>query len=108
NIARRISMSSRGLREEINSTELLPASDPRSEFLSIDSERLGGAPCFSGTRVPVRYLFEYLKGGKSLETFLDDFDGVPRGEAVAALQQAEERLMEGLPHLEDSSPSLRS
>lgn len=79
------------------STELVPPSDPRSAFVSIDPERLGGVPCFSGTRVPVKYLWEYLIKGKSLETFLDDFEGVPREEAIAALQQAYTRLLGGLP-----------
>src|SRR5262245_22104439 len=79
------------------STELVPQSDPRAEFISIDPERLGGVPCFVGTRVPIRYLWEYLVKGKSLDTFLDDFEGVPREEAVAALQQAYDLLLEGLP-----------
>ena len=39
-----------------------------------------------------------MKGG-TLEAFLDDFEGVPRDEAVAALEQAYERLLEGLPRL---------
>jgi uncharacterized protein (DUF433 family) len=80
------------------STELVPQSDPRAVFVSIDPERLGGVPCFVGTRVPIRYLFEYLSKGKSLDEFLDDFDGVPRAEALAALEQALPRLLEGLPH----------
>jgi uncharacterized protein (DUF433 family) len=79
------------------STELVPQSDPRAAFISIDPERLGGLPCFVGTRVPVRYLWEYLIKGKSLDSFLDDFEGVPREEAVAALQQAFDLLFEGLP-----------
>jgi uncharacterized protein (DUF433 family) len=79
------------------STELVPQSDPRAAFISIDPERLGGVPCFVGTRVPVRYLWEYLIKGKSLDSFLDDFEGVPREEAVAALQQAFDLLFEGLP-----------
>jgi len=33
--------------------------------------------------------------GKTLEAFLDDFEGVPRTEAIAALEQAYERLLEG-------------
>jgi len=52
-----------------------------------------------GTRVPIKYLWEYLMKGKTLEAFLDDFEGVPREEAIAALEQAYERLLEGLPHL---------
>ncbi|MGH9801322.1 MAG: DUF433 domain-containing protein [Blastocatellia bacterium] len=84
------------VRERDLSTELVPQGDPRAAFISIDPERLGGVPCFVGTRVPVRYLFEYLSKGKSLDEFLDDFDGVPRVKAVAALQQAWPHLLEGL------------
>ncbi len=80
-------------------SELVPNADPRAAFLSINSQRLGGVPVFKGTRVPVNYLFEYLSKGKSLETFLDDFDGVPRVEAIAALQMGCEKMLEGLPRL---------
>lgn len=90
-------MSSRGVLEHTESTELVPRSDPRAEIVSIDPERLGGIPCFAGTRVPIRYLFEYLSNGKTIEMFLDDFEGVPRHEATAALEQGYQRLMEGLP-----------
>jgi alkanesulfonate monooxygenase SsuD/methylene tetrahydromethanopterin reductase-like flavin-dependent oxidoreductase (luciferase family) len=33
--------------------------------------------------VPVRSLFDHLRAGDSLETFLDDFPGVPRQQAEA-------------------------
>jgi uncharacterized protein (DUF433 family) len=79
------------------STELVPQSDARARVVSIDPERLGGVPCFVGTRVPIKYLWEYLMKGKTLEDFLDDFEGVPREEAIAALEQAYERLLAGLP-----------
>lgn len=93
-------MGNRGVLEEADiGTELVPASDPRAVIVSIDADRLGGTPCFVGTRVPVKYLWEYLINGKSLEMFLDDFEGVPREEAVAALEQAYQRFMEGLPQL---------
>jgi uncharacterized protein (DUF433 family) len=99
---------SRQVSQEFSATELVAPSDPRASFLSMDRDRLGGTPVFVGTRVPVAYLFDYLKNGKSLESFLDDFEGVPREEAVTALQMAEERLMEGLPHIENSPRPLRS
>ena len=90
----------RGLLEGTDlSTELVLSSDARADIVSIDPERLGGTPCFVGTRVPIKYLWEYLIKGKTLEAFLDDFEGVPRDEAIAALQQAYERFMEGLPRL---------
>jgi len=61
-----------------------------------DSERMSGAPCFYGTRVPVKNLFDYLEGGQSLETFLDDFEGVSREQADAVLRLAMESLLEQL------------
>ena len=73
------------------STESVPQSDVRAHFMSIDPERLGGVPCFVGTRVPIKYLWEYLMKGKTLEACLDDFEGVPREEAITALEQAYER-----------------
>ena len=37
-------------------TDLVPSSDTRASIVSIDPERLGGTPCFVGTRVPIKYL----------------------------------------------------
>jgi uncharacterized protein (DUF433 family) len=62
-----------------------------------DSNRVSGAPCFYGTRVPVKTLSDYLEGGQSLETFLDDFEGVSREQADAVLRLAMESLLEHLP-----------
>ena len=89
------------------STELVPQSDIRAHFVSIDPERLGGVPCFVDTRVPIRYLWEYLMKERTLEAFLDDFEGVSREEAIAALEQAYERLLEGLPRPESVQSQLQ-
>ncbi len=50
-----------------------------------DPEILGGTPVFVGTRVPVRTLLDYLEAGDRLDEFLEDFPGVTREQAVAAL-----------------------
>ena len=57
-----------------------------------DPEIMSGALCFSGTRVPVKNLFDYLEGSSSLEDFLEDFPSVPRERAVAVLEAARELL----------------
>jgi len=57
-----------------------------------DPEILGGTPVFTGTRVPVKNLLDYLAAGDSLETFLDHFPSVSREQAVAALEVAKELL----------------
>lgn len=53
-----------------------------------DPEIMHGAPCFRGTRVPVRMLFDYLVAGSTLENFLRDFPRVSRELAFAALAEA--------------------
>jgi uncharacterized protein (DUF433 family) len=57
-----------------------------------DPDVLGGTPVFSGTRVPVKNLVDYLAAGDSLERFLDHFPSVTREQAVAALELANELL----------------
>ena len=52
----------------------------------------GGVPVFTGTRVPVKNLFDYLEAGESLEQFLLDFPAVDRTKAVAVLEAAREAL----------------
>lgn len=66
--------------------ELLRPDSPWYPFVSLDTERLGGQPVFRGTRVLVRSLFDYLKGGHDLATFLDHFEGVTREQAYAVLE----------------------
>lgn len=62
-----------------------------------DLEILSGALCFTGTRVPVKNLFDYLEGSSSLQEFLEDFPSVSRERAVAVLQEAQERLAADAP-----------
>jgi uncharacterized protein (DUF433 family) len=63
----------------------------------INPERVSGAPCFAGTRVPIKNLFDYLEGGHDLKQFLDDFDGVTREQAIAVIELAGRGLLAELP-----------
>jgi uncharacterized protein (DUF433 family) len=67
--------------------QLSPIELPTS-LVWCDAERLGGKPCFRGTRVPVEALFGNLEAGVSLEEFLDAFEGVTREQAVGVLDAA--------------------
>lgn len=78
-------------------SEQVPADDPRSGLISIDPERLGGEPCFAGTRLPVKSLFDHLANGVSLDEFLDDFEGVSREACLSVLKMSCERMLIGLP-----------
>lgn len=60
--------------------------------ISIDPEVMSGTPVFSGTRVPVQNLFDYIEGGDDLEEFLDDFPSVSKDAAVAVLEMAKKSL----------------
>ena len=64
--------------------------------VSKDVGILGGTPVFSGTRVPVRILLEYLEAGDSIDEFLDNHPTVSRSQAVEVLNQAKTVLFESL------------
>ena len=53
---------------------------------------LGGTPVFSGTRVPVRILMEYLETGDNLDEFLEQYPSVSREQAVQLLELATQKL----------------
>jgi len=46
-----------------------------------------GVPCFAGTRVEVRTLFDHLESGYSIEEFLSQFPSVQRDQVVGLLEQ---------------------
>ena len=66
-------------------------------LVSRNPEIMSGALCFTGTRVPVKNLFDYLEGSSSLDDFLEDFPTVPRNKAIAVLEAARERLTADAP-----------
>jgi len=53
-----------------------------------DPEILSGEPVFRGTRVPFQTLLDYLEGGDTLDEFLEQYPGVSREKAIAALEEA--------------------
>ena len=63
-----------------------------ASLVTRDPEIMSGALCFSGTRVPVKNLFDCLEGSSSLEDFLEDFPSITRQRAVAVLEAARKRL----------------
>jgi uncharacterized protein (DUF433 family) len=64
-----------------------------TDVVSSDPEVQGGTPVFTGTRVPVKNLIDYLEAGDSLEEFLEHFPSVSREQAIAALELAKEALV---------------
>lgn len=59
-----------------------------SSAIKIDPDIQGGTPCFTGTRVPIKSLFDSLTRGRSLDYFLQQFPSVTREQAIEVLEQA--------------------
>jgi uncharacterized protein (DUF433 family) len=70
---------------------------PPDPVIIRDPEILSGMPVFAGTRVPAKNLIDYLGHGRSLDDFLDDFPTVRREQAIAALEEVKELLIEHAP-----------
>lgn len=60
--------------------------------ISIDPETMGGTPVFTGTRVPIQTLFDYMEGGDDLNEFLDDYPTVSKELAIQVLEMAKKSL----------------
>ena len=53
---------------------------------------MSGAVVFTGTRVPVQTLLDYIEEGDTLDHFLEDFPTVSREHAVAVLEMDGDRI----------------
>ena len=51
---------------------------------------------FSGTRVPVQTLLDYLEGGETIGEFLEGFPSVSRDQVIGFLEDAKDRLVESV------------
>jgi uncharacterized protein (DUF433 family) len=60
--------------------------------VNIDNEILSGTPVFSGTRVPVKNLFDYLESGETIESFLEDFESVTKDQVLKVLEISEKLI----------------
>ena len=64
-----------------------------NQFIQSSPEVLNGTPVFTGTRVPVQTLIDYLQGGSRVADFLADFPTVQREQAMGSLELAKEALL---------------
>ena len=62
-------------------------------LITCDPEIVSGTPVFAGTRVPVKNLFDYLKGGHGPAEFFEDFPSVREEQATGVLELAEDSLL---------------
>lgn len=61
--------------------------------ITIDPDIQSGMPVFTGTRVPVQNLFDYIEEGDSIGVFLDQFPSINKDMVIAVLEQAREALL---------------
>lgn len=47
---------------------------------------MGGTPVFTGTRVPIQAVFDFIKTGETLDEFLENFPTAKKDYALALLQ----------------------
>ena len=64
-----------------------------SEIFHSDPEVMGGTPVFTGTRVPVQNLVDYLEGGESIDDFLAGFPTVKRAQVIGFIEAARDKLL---------------
>ena len=62
-------------------------------MISCSPDVMGGTPVFSGTRVPVQTLLDYLEASESIDAFLEGFPSVSREQVITFLEQAKDRLI---------------
>jgi uncharacterized protein (DUF433 family) len=58
----------------------------RPSVFSSSPDILGGTPVFTGTRVPVHTLIDYLDGGDTIDDFLEGFPTVTREHVLTYLR----------------------
>jgi uncharacterized protein (DUF433 family) len=64
-----------------------------ASVISCSQDVMGGTPVFSGTRVPVQTLFDYLEAGETIDDFLEGFPSVTRDQIIALLEGAKSRMI---------------
>jgi len=57
-----------------------------TSIIGTSPEVMSGTPVFTGTRVPIATLFDYLKAGESVDDFLEGFPTVKREAVVGLLE----------------------
>lgn len=65
----------------------------RNPLINSSPDVMGGTPVFAGTRVPVQTLIDYIKGGESIDDFLEGFPTVTREQVLDFLEQAKEQIV---------------
>lgn len=63
------------------------------QIITSSPDVMGGTAVFAGTRVPVQTLIDYIKGGDSIDDFLDGFPTVTKEQVIAFLEEAQQQIV---------------
>ncbi len=81
---------------ELAYREVVTADQKRrlDEAVWVSPQRLSGAPCFRGTRVPVQSLIDFLESGETVDEFIKLYPPISREQILAVLDFANSQLLE--------------
>ena len=65
----------------------------QNDIIEVNPNKLGGTPCFKGTRVPIQNLFDYLEEGESINEFIADFPPITAEQVEEVLELAQSALL---------------
>jgi uncharacterized protein (DUF433 family) len=65
----------------------------KTTVISRSPDVMGGTAVFSGTRVPVQTLLDYLEAGESIDDFLAGFPSISREQVITFLGEAKDQLV---------------
>ncbi len=67
-----------------------------ASLITIDKEVMHGTPCFTGTRVPIQTLIDFLETGESIDDFLAVYPYISREQVHAFLELSKDLTIEQL------------
>jgi len=67
-----------------------------ANVIAIEKDILHGTPCFTGTRLPVQTLIDFLETGESIGDFLKVYPYIPREQVHAFLELSKEITVDQL------------
>jgi uncharacterized protein (DUF433 family) len=65
----------------------------KKSSVSTSPDVMSGTPVFTGTRVPVQTLIDFLEAGESIDDFLEGFPTVSRELVVSFLEEAKDLMI---------------
>jgi len=73
--------------------DLIKPGHPFYGYIWVNKERMSGSPCFTGSRVPIRHLFDSLKAGETIDEFLVSYRGILYQQCTGVLEMAASGLL---------------